>query len=340
MTSTQAEQTTGRQSALYTPEAVKVDLPLADVGSRTLAILIDLSVIASLLSIVLWLSAAAFGLLGAVVGEGPGWLLVVVVLLLNFLVLWGYPTGSETLLRGRTAGKAALGLRVVTTEGAPVRFRHAAIRGLFAFIDFYLFLGIPAVISALVTRRAQRLGDLAAGTVTIRDRASDSAADQAVFWQIPGPLQAYAASLDVRGLTAADYAVVRRFLLRSGSLRPQHRARISAELANVLAERMHHRPPQGTHPEALLLCTAALLQGSDNAAPARSTPPVHQPAAHPPSTAWSSAHQPSAAQPYGGRPAPSDSPRPGIPSPQPTTQGTETTPAPPPSTEGPFAPPT
>ncbi|HUE90473.1 RDD family protein [Pseudomonas sp.] len=283
MTSTQAEETTGRRSALYTPEAVQVDLPLADVGSRALAILIDLFVMFTLLYFVLLLAVGALGVASAGFDEGPGWVVVVVILLLNFLVLWGYPTGCEATLNGRTAGKAALGLRVVTTEGAPVRFRHAAIRGLFAFVDFYLFLGIPALVSALLTRRGQRLGDLAAGTVTIRDRATDSAADQAVFWQIPGPLQAYASSLDVRGLTAADYAVVRRFLLRSGSLQPQHRARIATELANVLADRMHHRPPPGTHPEALLLCTAALLQGSGNAAPARASwaPPSHPPARPP-----------------------------------------------------------
>ncbi len=246
---------------LYTPEAVRLDLPVAGVGSRTLAILIDLMVMLTLLYVVLIVAVLALGFALAGGGtEGPGWPAIVAALLLNFLVLWGYPTGCETVFGGRTAGKAALGLRVVTLEGAPVRFRHAAVRGLFAFVDFYLFLGIPALVAALVTRRGQRLGDLAAGTVTIRDRARGTAADLPIRWQVPPTLVAYAQTLDVRGLGPMEYALVRRFLVRSGQLRPEDRTRVARDLANAVAGRMAHRPPAGIHPEALLLCVAALMQ--------------------------------------------------------------------------------
>jgi uncharacterized RDD family membrane protein YckC len=90
--------------------------------------------------------------------------------LLTFAVLWGYPTAMETLWRGRSLGKAALGLRVVTIEGAPVRFRHAAIRATLGVVDFLLTAGGAAVISVLLTPRSQRLGDLVAGTVVLRER--------------------------------------------------------------------------------------------------------------------------------------------------------------------------
>lgn len=321
MTTTQAGGSTGRRAALYTPEAVQVDLPLADVGSRTLAILIDLFVMVTMLYFILLFGALALGFALSGFDEGPGWVVVVLILLLNFLVLWGYPVASETLLGGRTAGKAAMGLRVVTTDGAPIRFRHAAIRGLFAFIDFYLFLGIPALVAALVTKRGQRLGDLAAGTVTIRDRAHGGVADQAVRWQVPPALAAYAATLDVRGLSAADYAVVRRFLLRASTLRPAHRARVAADLANALADRMHHRPPSGTHPEALLLCTASLLQqGPGNPAPRAAPPPLH------PTPAVTGRPELMAEDDPAPRPPTSRPPAPG-----PPTSG--------PPTSGPFAPP-
>lgn len=319
MTTTEAEGSTGRRSALYTPEAVKVDLPLADVGSRTLAILLDLFVMFTLLYIILLVAVLSLGVALQGFDGGPGWVVVVLILLLNFLVLWGYPVASETLLHGRTAGKAALGLRVVTTDGAPIRFRHAAIRGLFAFIDFYLFFGIPALVTALATRRGQRLGDLAAGTVTIRDRAHGGVADQAVRWQVPPVLASYAATLDVRGLSAADYAVVRRFLVRAGSLRPAHRARVAADLANVLADRMQHRPPPGTHPEALLLCTASLLQQG----PGNPAPPA------PPLPVRGSYGQSSG--PYGPPPHP-----PGASRPMPVSDDAV---PPPPSSSSPFAPP-
>ncbi|WP_370327743.1 RDD family protein [Euzebya sp.] len=298
---------------------MRVDLPLADVGSRALSILIDLFLMATVLYILVLLAVAAVGAFTLASGGGPAWPLIVVILVLNFLVLWGYPVGSETLFGGRSAGKAALGLRVVTTDGAPVRFRHAAIRGLFAFVDFYLFLGIPAVVTALVTRKGQRLGDLAAGTVIIRDRTGTSPADQVVFWQVPPALRGYASTLDVRGLNAADYALVRRFLLRAGSLQPAHRARVATDLATAMADRMRHRPPAGTHPEALLLCIAALLQAPTLRGPgAAPPPPGPRPAATPP---------PSSASP--GPPFPrAPLPSPGAPRP-----------TPPPAGDGPFAPP-
>jgi uncharacterized RDD family membrane protein YckC len=269
-----APEGVGRSAALYTPEAVRVDLPLADVGTRALAALLDLMLLLSLVYIVLLLGLAAGGFLAvAGGGDGAAWVFVA-ALVLYFLVLWGYPTGSEVLFRGRTAGKAALGLRVVTVDGAPIRFRHAAIRGLFAFVDFYLLLGIPALVTALCTRRGQRLGDLAAGTVVIRDRAAGAAADQPVRFAVPPALASYAATLDVRGLAPADYAVVRRFLLRASTLRPEHRARVAADLANALAELMGHVPPPGTHPEALILCTAALVQAQGAPVPGPTPAPL------------------------------------------------------------------
>ena len=83
---------------MVTPEAVPLDLETASIGSRFLALLIDIAIQGTLLFTVL------------------------------FAVIWGYPIAFESLWRGRTIGKAALGLRVVTKEGGQIGFRHAAIR--------------------------------------------------------------------------------------------------------------------------------------------------------------------------------------------------------------------
>ncbi len=77
-----------------------------------------------------------------------------------------------------------MGLRVVTREGAPVQFRHAAIRAALGLIDFYLAFGGVAVISALVTREHQRLGDLVAGTLVLRERTG-ARAPTAVRFAVP-----------------------------------------------------------------------------------------------------------------------------------------------------------
>ena len=95
------------------------------------------------------------------------------VLPATFIVLWATRSSCETLWRGRTLGKAALGLRVVTVEGAPVRFRHAAIRATLGLVDFFAHVRRARCSrSLLLTRRSQRLGDLVAGTIVLRERTA------------------------------------------------------------------------------------------------------------------------------------------------------------------------
>lgn len=243
---------------LVTPEAVAIDLPVADVASRALALIVDLFVMLMMAYVVLIFGgiAGAF-LLGS---RAEGWLVVVLVIGLNFAILWGYPVAMETLWGGRTIGKAALGLRVVATDGSPVRLRHAAVRWILAVVDHYLLFGIPAILSALLTRRVQRLGDLAAGTLVIRERSGARHAGQPVTFDVPLHLRGYAATLDISSLTAADYALVRDFLLRAHRFDPSVRADVGREVADAVATRMGHTRPVNAHPEALLVCVAGLLQ--------------------------------------------------------------------------------
>nr|MDQ6928032.1 RDD family protein [Actinomycetota bacterium] len=137
---------TGPATAIVTPEAVPLDFELANLGSRFVALLLDLLIEGAALFV---LSIGMSALLsGADTSVGVG---VALFFLIYFLVLFGYPIALETLWRGRTVGKAALGLRVVTKEGAPVRFRHAAIRNVLGLVDFVLTSGAAAIICVLLT---------------------------------------------------------------------------------------------------------------------------------------------------------------------------------------------
>src|SRR5690606_24867813 len=139
---------------LVTPEAVVVDLPLAGVGTRAAALALDLLIqFAATLVLVLLLGVAV----SRTDADVPAWVVVVAFLTLYVAVFWGYPIAMETLTRGRTVGKLALGLRVVTVEGAPVRFRHAFIRAAFGLVDVHLLSGLIGLVTALTTRRTQRL---------------------------------------------------------------------------------------------------------------------------------------------------------------------------------------
>lgn len=243
---------------LVTPEAVELQFETAGLGSRTLAVLIDLAiqgVMVVVASIPLFVLADAGG--SATAG-------IVVALVVVSVILLGYPIAFETLWRGRTPGKAALGLRVVTTDGAPIRFRHAAVRGFLTLVDLYLTSGAGAVLSMLFTRDSQRLGDLAAGTLVLRQRTG-AQAPAPVSFPVPPGYEAYAATLDPAGLTGDDHVAVRSFLLRAAGLPPDARFSLGAQIATTVAGHMGHTPPAGLHPEAFLACVAAVHQARSGA---------------------------------------------------------------------------
>jgi uncharacterized RDD family membrane protein YckC len=258
------------QNHVVTPEAVPLTLETANIGSRFLAVAIDWTLQGVTLLALLLGVTALIGATDAQLGTGVA---VALFFLLTFALVWGYPTVMETLWRGRTLGKAALGLRVVTVEGAPVRFRHAALRATLGLVDFLLTSGGAAVISALLSSRSQRLGDLVAGTVVLRERTG-LRAPIAVEFPVPPGLEPYAQTVDVARVTASDYGTIREFLLRASSLEPTVRYDLARRVAEPVASRVQPRPPLGVPPEAFLLCVAAVYQRRQaRQAPAYVPPP-------------------------------------------------------------------
>ena len=245
---------------IVTPEAVVLQFETAGIGSRMIALLVDVVIQGFVLGFSSFALAAFADAAGA-----SGWVGVALLFFVIFAVLFGYPVGFETLRNGRTPGKAALGLRVVTKEGAPIRFRHAAVRGALQLVDFYITSGAAAVLAVLFTRDNQRLGDLAAGTIVLRER-SGAGAPRAVWFPVPPGYESYAATLDTASLTGHDYGAVRSFLMRAYALTPEVRAQLAAQLAVPLAAKLRHTPPPGVTPEAFLACVAAVYQARQRAA--------------------------------------------------------------------------
>ncbi len=238
---------------VVTPEAVLLEFETASIGSRALAQLVDLGIRIGMLYGLL--------LLGALIGYGIGSSVAVVLSIVGtFLMLFGYPVFFEVRFQGQTPGKRVLGLRVVTVEGAPVGFRHAAIRSMVAVVDFFIPpLAVVATISVLLTPKSQRLGDLFAGTIVLRERTGAAFPIPVSFPPLPG-YDSYARSLDVGGITPEQYGVIRSFLLRVTQLSPQARVQVGTQLANAAARSMHHTPPPGVSPEAFLVSVAAAYQ--------------------------------------------------------------------------------
>lgn len=241
-------------AGIVTPEAVVLEFETAGIGSRVIAGVIDLAVQgAALVAILLSVAAlASAGLDGGGVAAGAIYVLV-------FLVVFGYPAALETRWRGRTLGKAAMGLRVVTVEGAPIRFRHAAIRSIFSLIDWFGTQGLVGITALLLTKRNQRVGDLVAGTIVLRERSAATGQAPVRFAAPPG-LEAYTATLATGALSHEDYGSIRSFLLRAHTLPPQVRHDLASQLAHPLVARLRATVPAGVGPEPFLVCVAAAYQ--------------------------------------------------------------------------------
>lgn len=235
---------------IVTPEGVDLTILLAGLGSRFVARFID-SLIQGGIFLVIVLG---LGGLGAAVGPeaGPapsGAAVVVVFIVFTFLLFYAYDILFETLGSGRTPGKRAAGIRVVRAGGQPVGLSTSAVRNLVRLVDFLPTMYVIGVISILVSARNQRLGDMAAGTLVVRDRRGEPGT-------APGH-SSYAGSSeevapwDVSAVTTEEVATVRSFLERRTSLTPEARWRLAWELAQRLRPKVAGAPAD-LHPEVFL----------------------------------------------------------------------------------------
>jgi uncharacterized RDD family membrane protein YckC len=154
-----------------TPERVAFEYRAAGPGSRFVAQVIDLVLLVIVLAIVI-AAAAAFGDL-----TGQGGLALLLGILLGFVIVVGYFWTMEALWSGKTLGKYVMGLRVVGDLGEPITFTAASIRNLVRIVDFLPFFYALGLVVLFVNGRGKRLGDLAAGTIVVRDREAVSLHD-------------------------------------------------------------------------------------------------------------------------------------------------------------------
>lgn len=237
---------------ITTPEGVVVELVVAGIGSRFLAGMLDVFIeIALLVAVTVTFSAA-----GISNGFGLAFLVVLV-----FLILFGYQILFELFNQGRTPGKAAAGIRVVKRNGDPVDTTASLVRNLLRLIDGWMLLTAiifpVGFISAFVTQHAQRLGDLAAGTLVIRERLQVSGRSISRAMTIAAPPNL---AWDVGGISGDEVTVVTRYLERRDAL-PVH-ARM--QLAGQLALRLRSRIPgvdRALTDEQLLEWVVARKQG-------------------------------------------------------------------------------
>ncbi|MBV8643259.1 MAG: RDD family protein, partial [Candidatus Eremiobacteraeota bacterium] len=226
-----------------TGEAVSIRYELAGIGSRFLAVVVDM--VAQVTIAIALLMAFAFaspvltrlGFFGKVAGAWAiaGWVA------LTFLVFFGWFIIFEAWWSGRTPGKRLLGLRVVRDGGFPVDLGAAVIRNLVRIAELLLGFYTLSAVSALLSPENKRLGDFAAGTLVVRDRSAVPDLDG----YLARP--AHAAS----GLSETNRVLVERFLARAGSLDPAARMRVAGQIADHVRPTLSD-PRRDLDDEALL----------------------------------------------------------------------------------------
>jgi uncharacterized RDD family membrane protein YckC len=218
---------------IATPEGVNLELSLAGVGSRFASATVDFVIQAALLIAIL--------VAGTAILPGGGFSIAAITVT-SFLVLAAYDILFEVFASGRTPGKGLNGLRVVRTDGSPVGFFTSAVRNVLRLVDLLPAGYLAGILCILVTRRNQRLGDLAAGTLVVRERRPTTR------WQEAPPsleeARAQWVTWDVSAVSTDELAAVRRFLERRDELTPGARAQIARELSEALRAKVAGVPDQ------------------------------------------------------------------------------------------------
>jgi len=249
---------------MVTGDAVVLDVQIAQLPVRALAALIDLTVVfvAYVLGLLLWAVA---------ISDLDDALSAAVLIVFTVLSIVGYPVIFEMATRGRSLGKMALGLRVVSEDGGPERFRQALFRGLSGFVEIWMFAGAPAVVCSMISAKGKRVGDVFAGTMVITERGPRMPPPV----PMPPELAWWASSLQLSGLRSEQAELARQFLVRASQLEPALRDQMAHRIYLDVVGQISP-PPPATAPPPLVL--AAVLAERHRRELDRLRPP--------PSTAW------------------------------------------------------
>ncbi len=240
--------------ALVSGEGVRLDLTRAGVGSRTIAAAIDALLQLLVLIVVVLLDVVLISSSDDAAGSA-------VVLVELVLVVAGYPIIAEWTTKGRTVGKACMGLRVVRDDGGPVAFRHALVRGLAALVLekpglLFPLTTIAGVLTISLSGSEKRIGDMMAGTFVVNERGGDQRvgrgpASMGGLW-VPPALQPWALSLDLHRLDDGLALRLRQFVGRAHGLTPAAQFALGEDLRQrVLAVVAPPPPPDAPTPFVL-----------------------------------------------------------------------------------------
>lgn len=267
------------QLSIRTPELVAIEFPLAGIGSRFVALLLDYLLQAAtalvlVLVFVLFISGTAGGrssgglaTSGSNLSEKWG---IAIAIALPFLFHWGYFTLFEAFWRGQTPGKRIMRIRVIQQTGRPIGLFESMGRNLLRAIDMLPTFYIFGVITMFLTSRQQRLGDLVAGTLVVHERDVETPLESiggsrtfttASFKPVaPPPRESRLATDAVASLTLADLQTLESYLARRLDVPTETRIHLADKLAENTSRKMNMEIPANMSKETFLEETAFALR--------------------------------------------------------------------------------
>jgi len=247
-------------------------MPLAGIGSRFIALLVDTLIWFAalfLLGVIFWAISPAMEAFSQISYQWQ----VAIWFFVLFLFNWGYFTLFEAFWNGRTPGKKVAKIRVIQRSGRPIGFFESLARNLVRYVDQIPFFYAVGVITMFVTQQHQRLGDLAAGTLVVRDREQDGTpwndlstrtfTAQIFSAPAPTPEPHTLVSLPAEGvarLTSADLEVLEGFFARRLDMPLATRQAIAEKIAAAIRAKSGLEAPARVSTETFLEATARELR--------------------------------------------------------------------------------
>ena len=258
--------------SIETPELVSIDLPLAGSGSRFVAQAVDHLIWFAALILLFLLFLVFRPAIRAYSNVSGQWATAITIFVL-FLLNWGYFTLFEAFNNGQTPGKRVARIRVIQRSGRGIGLFESMARNLVRYVDQIPFFYAVGVIVVFSTRQHQRLGDLAAGTLVVRERD-----ELAPAWGESGARTFTASSIapshsmmephmaltlpanGVAKLTADDLGVLEGFLSRRLDMSMATREQIAQRIASAVQAKSGLEQPEGASIETFLEATARQLR--------------------------------------------------------------------------------
>jgi uncharacterized RDD family membrane protein YckC len=260
------------QLSIDTPELVSIEMPLAGIGSRFVAVLVDTVLWFVGLTVLFVLFALFLPAIAAFNKISYQWAVAVVIFLV-FLFNWGYFTLFEAFWNGRTPGKKIAKIRVIQRSGQPIGLFESMARNFVRYVDQIPSFYAVGVITMFVTKQHQRLGDLVAGTLVVQDRE-----DAGPLWGESGSRTFTAASFiprvapaephthvtlpaaGIAKLSTSDLEVLEGFFARRLDMPLDVRQKFADRIAAAIGAKSGLEPPAGVSIETFLEAAARELR--------------------------------------------------------------------------------